>query len=38
MVSVSLLGKSSETCLTQYYDPEFIQIVCVAEAFIFATG
>ena len=38
MVSISLLGKSSETCLTQYYDPEFIQIVCVAVAFIFATG
>ena len=38
MVSVSLLGKSSETYLIQYYDPKFIQIVCVAESFIFATG
>ena len=38
MVSVSLLGKSSETYLTQYYDPKFIQIVFVAESFVFATG
>jgi len=28
MVSVSLLGKSSETYLIQYYDPKFIQMCC----------